>query len=52
LYDTMGRLVLQQTAQGAQSSQKIDLQTLPSGVYVLFLQTEEGLKMHQKVIKK
>jgi hypothetical protein len=52
LYNTMGKVVASQTAMGAKNTQQLDISRLPSGMYVLILQTDDGQRMHQKIIKK
>ena len=52
LYNMFGKVVHTQSAEGAVNKQQIDLSILPSGLYVLILQTDDGQRMHQKIIKK
>lgn len=50
LYDALGRSVLQQNAGSNVASEKIDIQRLKSGYYLLSLRSSDGKFVRQKVV--
>ncbi|MGK0363384.1 MAG: hypothetical protein ACI85O_000429 [Saprospiraceae bacterium] len=49
IFDTFGQLVLRQKAQFGQTT--LDISTLPTGMYMVYVQTKEGVVVKKLVVK-